>query len=197
MNSDDFERDPFDLFDEWFKIGAESETSNSNAMCLATAGADGRPSARMVLLKGYDSRGFVFFTNTESDKGRQLAANPAAALCFYWRGVGLQIRVEGRVTPVSPEEADEYFASRARASQIGAWASAQSRPLDARATLEARVAGLEAKYEGDDVPRPPHWSGYRIAAERLEFWRDRPDRLHDRLVFTHDGAGWARGRLNP
>jgi pyridoxamine 5'-phosphate oxidase len=197
MNSDDFERDPLDLFDEWFKIGAASETSNPDAMCLATVGSDGRPSARMVLLKGYDARGFVFFTNTGSDKGRQLAANPAAALCFYWRGVGLQIRVEGRVTPVTPEEADAYFASRARASRIGAWASEQSRPLDSRATLEARVVDLEKKYEGSEVPRPPYWSGYRIAAERIEFWRDQRDRLHDRLLCVRDGAGWTRSRLNP
>lgn len=191
--------DPLELFDQWYRIGEQSEPVNPNAMCLATADADGRPSARMVLLKGYDSHGFVFYTNSESDKGRQLAANPIAALCFYWRGVGLQIRVEGRVGIVPGDEAGAYFASRARGSRIGAWASAQSRPLTSRDDLVRRVAELEEMYVGGAVPRPPYWNGYRLVADRYEFWRDRPDRLHDRHLYTRDeeGDGWTITLLNP
>lgn len=197
MSADKLTDDPIALFDEWFQIGQRAEPVNPNAMCLATVDARGRPAARMVLLKGFDSAGFVFYTNTESDKGRQLAVNPFAALCFYWRAVGLQVRVEGAVTPVSDDEAGEYFASRARGSRIGAWASAQSRPLVSRADLEQRVVELENKYVGGAVPRPPFWSGYRIAPDRIEFWRDRPDRLHDRHLYVRDGEGWAQSRLNP
>lgn len=154
--------DPFALFDEWLQIALRAEPINPTATCLATIGADGRPAARMVLLKGHDPSGFVFYTNTESDKGNELAAHPLAALCFYWRTVGLQVRIEGDVEPVTAAEADAYFASRVRGSQIGAWASAQSRPLDSRTALEQRVADLEADYQGKDVPRPAHWSGYQI-----------------------------------
>lgn len=197
MSSDEFPDNPFDLFDEWFKIGQRAEPINPNAMCLATADANGRPSARMVLLKGFDSSGFVFYTNIESDKGRHLAENPWAALCFYWRGVGLQVRVDGAVTPVAADEAGDYFSSRPRASRIGAWASDQSRPLTSRADLERRVVELAEKYVGGAVPRPPHWSGYRIAPDRIEFWRDRPDRLHDRHLYVRDGDNWIQSRLNP
>lgn len=189
--------DPFALFDEWMQIALRAEPVNPTAMCLATVGADGRPAARMVLLKGHDAAGFVFYTNTESDKGRQLAANPFAALCFYWKTVGLQIRIEGAVEPVTPEEAGTYFASRPRASRIGAWASEQSRPLASREDLDRRVAGFEEMYRGGAVPRPPHWSGYRVIPDRFEFWRDRPDRLHDRHLYVRAHGGWTETRLNP
>lgn len=198
MSSEALPDDPLELFDQWFRIGERSEPINPNAMCLATVGADGRPAARMVLLKGYDSHGFVFYTNSESDKGRQLAANPVAALCFYWRAVGLQIRVEGRVDIVSGDEAGAYFASRPRGSRIGAWASQQSRPLTSRDDLVRRVAELEEMYVGGAVPRPPHWNGYRLVPDRYEFWRDRPDRLHDRhLYLPEQGGGWSITLLNP
>jgi pyridoxamine 5'-phosphate oxidase len=189
--------DPFTLFDEWLAIALRAEPINPTAMCLATVGRDGRPAARMVLLKGHDRSGFVFYTNTESDKGRELAADPRAALCFYWRTVGLQVRIEGDVVPVTAAEADAYFATRERGSRIGAWASAQSRPLASREALERRVAELEAQYRDAAVPRPPHWSGYRVVPERLEFWRDRPDRLHDRQLFVRHSDGWTETRLNP
>ena len=197
MSAENLDDDPIALFDAWFQIGQQAEPVNPNAMCLATVDARGRPAARMVLLKGFDSKGFVFYTNTESDKGRQLAANPFAALCFYWRGVGLQVRVEGPAIPVSDDEAGEYFASRPRGSRIGAWASAQSRPLVSRADLERRVVELEEKYVGGAVPRPTFWSGYRIVPDRIEFWRDRPDRLHDRHLYVRDGETWVQSRLNP
>jgi pyridoxamine 5'-phosphate oxidase len=189
--------DPFALFGEWLHIALRAEPINPTATCLATVGADGRPAARMVLLKGHDETGFVFYTNTESDKGRQLAANAYAALCFYWRTIGLQVRVEGTVSPVTPAEADAYFATRPRGSQIGAWASAQSRPLGSREEIERRVVELEARHAEAEVPRPPHWSGYRVAPDRVEFWRDRPDRLHDRQLFVRTGTGWVESRLNP
>ncbi len=189
--------DPFPLFDTWLAEAAKTEPNDPNAMTLATATPDGRPSARMVLLKGADRDGFVFYTNTQSRKGGELAANQAVALLFHWKTLTRQIRIEGRVTPVSPAEADAYYASRARVSRLGAWASDQSRPLDRRETLEARVASLEARFPGDDIPRPQHWSGFRVRPDIFEFWQDMPYRLHDRTVFTRAGDGWTTEKLYP
>jgi pyridoxamine 5'-phosphate oxidase len=168
-----------------------------NAFTLATVGADGAPSARIVLLKDFDERGFVFYTNYESRKGRELLALPRAAMCFHWPLLEVQIRVEGSVEQVAEAEADAYFASRPRGSQIGAWASAQSRPLASATALDARVAEIEKQYHGQPVPRPPHWSGFRIVPARIEFWRGMPSRLHRREVYTRSGAGWTLGLLNP
>jgi pyridoxamine 5'-phosphate oxidase len=166
-------------------------------MALATIGADGMPDVRMVLLKGADARGFVFYTNMESSKGAQLAANKKAALAFHWKSLGRQIRLRGVVQPVGDAEADSYFASRARDSQIGAWASRQSRPLESEDALEKSVAAQAAKYAGANVPRPPHWSGYRLVPNAIEFWEQRPFRLHRRRLFTRDGGGWKETRLYP
>ena len=187
---------PFALFDAWLAEATASEPNDPNAMTLATATADGRPSARMVLLKGADRDGFVFYTNTHSRKGGELAANPAVALLFHWKTLTRQVRVEGRVEPVRPEEADAYFASRARVSRLGAWASDQSHDLPDRDTLLARVAEVEARFPGD-VPRPPHWSGFRVRPDVFEFWQDMPYRLHDRTVFTPGAGGWATHKLFP
>jgi len=194
--------DPFALFSAWFAEAAASEPNDPNAMCLATATPEGAPSARMVLLKGLDAegtpgRGFVFYTNLESRKGGELAANPQVALLFHWKTLGRQVRVEGRVTPVSPEEADAYYATRARMSRIGAWASRQSRPLASRSELEAAVEAFDSRFPGEDIPRPPHWSGFRVTPARIEFWRDMPFRLHDRTLFERDGEGWRSGLLYP
>ena len=166
-------------------------------MALATADAQGRPSVRMILLKGHDARGFVFYTNLDSRKGGELAANPNAALLFHWKSLRRQVRVEGPVEPVSDAEADAYFASRARESQLGAWASDQSRPLDRRETFEARYQETAARFDGGDVPRPPRWSGWRVMPERIEFWSDRAFRLHERRLFTRAGTGWSEGLLYP
>jgi pyridoxamine 5'-phosphate oxidase len=182
------EADPMVLFRKWMADAEAHEPNDPNAMALATADADGRPSLRMVLLKSADESGFVFYTNLESRKGQDLAANPHAALCLHWKSLKRQVRVEGRVEPVTPEEADAYFASRARASQIGAWASIQSRPLTGRFELEKRVGEFAAKFGLSKVPRPPHWSGYRVVPERIEFWHDRPFRLHDRFVYTREAG---------
>ncbi len=189
--------EPFRLFDTWFQEAKTKEPNDPEAMTLATVGADGMPSARMVLLKEVDPRGFVFYTNYESRKGRQLLAHAQAALCFHWKSLRRSVRVEGLAEQTAPEEADAYFASRPRSSQIGAWASDQSRPLEGRFALEARVAKFTAKFGVGPVPRPPHWSGFRIKPSRIEFWEDRPFRLHDRLVYTRDGEGWATTRLYP
>ncbi|MBM3518495.1 MAG: pyridoxamine 5'-phosphate oxidase [Alphaproteobacteria bacterium] len=189
--------DPIALFAEWLAEAERSEPNDPNGMALATAAPDGTPSVRMVLLKGVDDGGFVFYTNLESQKGRELADNPRAALCFHWKSLRRQVRVVGAVAPVSSAEADAYFASRHRESQIGAWASQQSRPLESRFALETAVARYAARYGLGKVPRPPHWSGFRIVPERIEFWRDRPFRLHDRLVFTRGAVGWDTVRLFP
>ena len=167
------------------------------AMTLATVGADGQPSARLVLLKAVDERGFVFYTNLRSRKGRDLAANPRAALTFHWQPLEVQVRVEGTVEQVSDREADEYFATRDRGSQIGAWASDQSETLARDADLDARVADAERRFAGRDVPRPPHWSGYRVIPARVEFWRNRPSRLHERRLFERDGGEWRERLLFP
>ena len=190
--------DPISRFRELFETVLRSGLAEPTAMALATADAEGRPSVRMVLLKGFDERGFVFFTNRESRKGEELAANPQAALCFFWQPLELQVRVEGRVEEVDAEEADEYYGSRARGSQLGAWASLQSRPLASREELEARVAEIEARFADAPIPRPPHWTGFRVVPRRIEFWSGRPSRLHDREVYARQGEGpWTTQRLYP
>jgi len=189
--------DPFILFDTWFAEARESEPNDSNAMALATADASGRPAVRMVLLKGHGPEGFVFYTNRESRKADDLAGNPAAALLFHWKSLRRQIRIEGPVTDVSDAEADAYFATRSRDSQLGAWASDQSRPLASREAFEARFEDMRERFEGGDVPRPPHWSGYRVVPERIEFWQDRAHRLHERRLFTRTANGWNQGLLYP
>lgn len=189
--------DPIALFEEWLALAARREPSDANAMTLATVDTEGRPDARMVLLKGVDANGFVFFTNTESAKGVELAARPVAALVFHWKSLRRQVRVRGEVMPVSEAEADAYFGTRARSARIGAWASDQSRPLTSPLALERRVAKFAARFGRGEVPRPPHWSGYRLAPGTIEFWRDRPFRLHERLLFTRDGETWTTQRLFP
>ncbi len=189
--------DPHLLFEEWFALARGSESNDPEAMALATADAAGRTSVRMVLLKGHDRRGFVFYTNQDSRKGKDLEANPHAALLFHWKSLRRQVRVEGAVEPVTAGEADAYFASRSRDSQLGAWASDQSRPLDARDTFEARYTEMRRRFEGAPVPRPPRWSGFRVAPERIEFWTDRAHRLHERRLFTRAGSGWSEGLLYP
>ena len=189
--------DPLALFDEWFALARDSEPNDSNAMALATADAAGRPSVRMVLLKGHDQSGFVFYTNLDSRKGGDLAANPNVGLLFHWKSLRRQIRVEGLVAPVSDAEADAYFATRGRDSQLGAWASDQSRPLDMRETFERRYEEVRARFQGGDVPRPPRWSGFRVRPERIEFWTDRAHRLHQRRLFTCVDGGWEEGLLYP
>ena len=189
--------DPIPLFEAWMAEAATSEPNDPNAVCLATATSDGRPSARMVLLKGVDARGFVFYTNLESRKGGELAANPFAAMCFHWKTLQRSVRVEGRIEPVSTEEADAYYASRARGSRIGAWASRQSRPLEGRFALEKAVAEYTLKFGLGEIPRPAHWSGFRLLPARIEFWRDMPFRLHERRVFHRADTGWELEMLYP
>ncbi len=193
----DVDPDPVKQFGAWFEVACGGEIMEPNAMMLATADAQGRPSCRTVLLKGFDARGFAFYTNLKSRKSEALRANPFAALLFYWDKLHRQVRIEGGVVPVAPEEADAYFASRPHGSQIGAVASPQSRPIG-RADLEARVEALEADYpEGAPVPRPDYWGGWRVAPERFEFWQGRKSRLHDRLVYARAGDGWEIARLAP
>ncbi len=189
--------DPIAEIRAHFEKAKQTETGDATAMALATADAEGRPSARMVLLKQVDERGFVFFTNYTSRKAAQLAENPHAALCIYWPSLALQVRVEGPVARVPEEESDAYFASRARGSQIGAWASRQSSPLDSRARLVVRVAKYEARFAARAVPRPPFWGGFRLAPERIELWWNRADRLHERRLYTREGAGWTSTLLYP
>jgi pyridoxamine 5'-phosphate oxidase len=189
--------EPFTLFDIWFAEARTSEPNDSNAMALATTGQDGQPSVRMVLLKGHGPDGFVFYTNQESNKARQIAERPFAALLFHWKSLRRQIRIEGKLLSVDDATADAYFSTRGRDSQLGAWASDQSRPLDSRATFEARFAEMQARFDGGDVPRPPHWSGYRLDPSRIEFWQDREHRLHERRLFTRSGTGWDEGMLYP
>lgn len=196
-DSTDHGTDPYALFAEWFAEAEKSEPNDPNGMCLATSTPEGRPSARMVLLKGQDSRGFVFYTNLESRKGEQLAANPFAALCFHWKSLRRSIRVEGKVEPVTGEEADAYYATRARGSRIGAWASKQSRPLEGRWALEKAVAEYTLKFGVGAIPRPEHWSGFRLVPDRIEFWRDMPFRLHERRVFFPEGTAWREEALYP
>jgi pyridoxamine 5'-phosphate oxidase len=200
MAEEQGERDPVVRFGRVMERVLAAGVAEPTAMTLATCGLDGRPSARMVLLKGYDARGFVFYTNLASRKGRELQANPFAALCFFWQPLELQVRVEGAVEPVTAEEADAYYASRARGSRIGAWASQQSDRLPSRTELEDRVRDTEERFPGEDIPRPPHWSGFRVVPDRVEFWQGRPSRLHERDVYTRDPdapGGWRTGQLYP
>ncbi len=194
--------DPYKLFDSWLTQAEASELNDPNAMALSTVSTDGKPSTRMVLLKGHgrdaeQSGGFIFYTNLESRKAGELSANPHVALLFHWKSLRRQIRIEGALKRVSDATADGYFATRSRNSQLGAWASDQSRPLDSRATFEARFAEIEARYDGQDVPRPPHWSGHIVTPDRFEFWQDREFRLHERWIFERNGNDWKTGMLYP
>jgi pyridoxamine 5'-phosphate oxidase len=191
--------EPFSLFEEWFADAKASESNDPHAMAVATADSNGLPDVRLVLMNGYDRRGFVFYTHMTGGKGQQLAQNMQAGLVFHWKSLKRQVRARGPVEIVSQDEADAYYASRPRDSQIGAWASLQSQPLDSRSTFEARIADVKARYEGATVPRPPHWTGYRIKPLQIEFWHDRPFRLHDRIVFRRDSVdgAFAKTRLYP
>ncbi len=201
LTSGDFTEsaEPFALFAEWFTEAAKSEPNDPNAMALATVDADGLPDVRMVLMKGYDTDGFVFYSHIASQKGRELAANPKASLLFHWKSLRRQVRIRGLVTQVDDAEADAYFATRPKQAQIGAWASKQSQALESRFAFEQAIAKVAAKYMIGEVPRPPGWSGWRIAPLRMEFWHDRPFRLHDRIEFRRDAPGeaWTKVRMYP
>jgi pyridoxamine 5'-phosphate oxidase len=189
--------EPFRLFGEWLEDATRSEVNDPNGVALATVDEAGMPDVRMVLLKGFDERGFVFYTNFDSAKGKQILGSRKAAMCFHWKSLRRQVRVRGPVEVVSDAEADEYYATRPRGSRIGAWASKQSRPLESRFALEKAVAEYTAKFGIGEIPRPSHWSGFRIVPSSIEFWHDRPFRLHDRALFTRDGDGWTKTRLYP
>lgn len=189
--------DPFELFEQWYAEARAAEPNDPDAMALATADSAGRPSVRMVLLKGHGRDGFVFYTNRAGRKGGELAANPNAALLFHWKSLRRQVRIEGPVEDVPDDEADAYYATRSRDSQLGAWASDQSRPLDRRETLEARFAEAARRFDGQPVPRPPHWTGFRVVPRTIEFWSDGAHRLHERRLFTRDGDQWSEGLLYP
>lgn len=200
-SSDDFteKSEPFALFDEWLADATKTEPNDPNAVALATVDQDGLPDVRMVLLKGFDSNGFVFYTNFESQKGQEILGSMKAAMCFHWKSLRRQVRIRGPVEVVSDEEADAYYATRPRGSRIGAWASKQSRPLESRFALEKAVAEYTARYAIGEIPRPAHWSGFRIRPTSIEFWHDRPFRLHDRMVFSRDApeGDWDKTRLYP
>lgn len=191
------EAEPYRLFSRWLEDATASEPNDPNALALATVDTDGLPDVRMVLLKGFDERGFVFYTNFESAKGQEILSSMKAAMCFHWKTLRRQVRIRGPVEQVSDAEADEYYASRARGSRIGAWASKQSRPLESRFALEKAVAEYTAKHAIGTIPRPAHWSGFRIVPQSIEFWHDRPFRLHDRMVFTRSEGTWEKTRLYP
>jgi pyridoxamine 5'-phosphate oxidase len=193
----DLDPDPIVQFHEWFQKVIDADLHEPNAMILATATAEGKPSARTVLLKGYDERGFVFYTNYEGRKAKEIEANPTCALLFYWGELERQVRIEGRASRLSGEESDAYFAGRPRGSRLGAWASEQSRPVEDRGVLEERVKALEAEYEGRGIPRPPFWGGYRVEPQEIEFWQGRENRLHDRLVYRREDGAWRVERLQP
>ena len=197
LTESDADTDPIAQFRRWFDTALGADLHEPNAMTLATATPEGRPSARIVLLKGFDERGFVFYTSYEGRKSEEIEANPRCALVFYWGELERQVRVEGGVSRIPEEESDEYFGSRPRGSQLGAWASEQSRPVERRDALEERLRNLEAEYEGREVLRPPFWGGYRIEPEVIEFWQGRENRLHDRLVYRRSGGSWRRERLQP
>jgi pyridoxamine 5'-phosphate oxidase len=190
-------QNPLSLFNRWFKEALKAHALDANALALATVSPDGRPSVRMVLLKGFDAEGFVFFTNYRSRKGREIARRPVASLLFFWPQLGRQVRIDGKVRKVSAKESDEYFNSRPRGSQLGAWVSDQSRKVENRDVLEQRMKDLEEKYRGKVIPRPSHWGGYRVFPSTIEFWKGRPNRLHDRLCYRRKGTSWTRERLAP
>ncbi len=189
--------DPFPLFARWFAEASAAEPNDPNAMALATATPDGKPAVRVVLMKAWDERGFVFYTNLDSRKGVEIAANPAVHFDFHWKSLRRQVRIDGRAEPVSDAEADAYFATRPRGSQLGAWASDQSRPLSDSAIFAGKLAEATARFDGGPVPRPPRWSGFRVVPAAIEFWQDRDFRHHERTVFTRDGDGWTTGMLFP
>jgi pyridoxamine 5'-phosphate oxidase len=197
LDKADLDPDPIVQFQEWFQKVIDADLHEPNAMILATATAEGKPSARAVLLKGYDERGFVFYTNYEGRKAKEIEANPTCALLFYWGELERQVRIEGRASSLSGEESDAYFAGRPRGSRLGAWASEQSRPVEDRSVLEERVRALEAEYEGRGIPRPPFWGGYRVEPQEIEFWQGRENRLHDRLVYRREDGAWRIERLQP
>jgi pyridoxamine 5'-phosphate oxidase len=197
LDKADLDPDPIVQFHEWFEKVIDADLHEPNAMILATATTDGKPSARTVLLKGYDERGFIFYTNYEGRKAVELETNPTCALLFYWGELERQVRIEGRASRLSGEESDAYFAGRPRGSRLGAWASEQSRPVEGRSILEERVRALEAEYEGREIPRPPFWGGYRVEPDTIEFWQGRESRLHDRFVYRREDGAWRIERLQP